>query len=66
MNNPILNEVRALRNEHAKQFNYNVNALSLDYKKRHDEIMGRFVKIKNDYSKISSFDHFSILRKNNK
>jgi len=50
MNNPILKEVRALRNEHAKQFNYDVIALSLDYDKRNDEIMHRFEKIKKEFS----------------
>jgi 7-cyano-7-deazaguanine synthase in queuosine biosynthesis len=63
MNNPILNEVRVLRNEHAKQFNYDVIALSLDYDKRHDEIMQRFNKIKKDFSKSSSLDYFSLSRK---
>ena len=59
MNNPILNEVRALRNEHAEQFNYDVIALSLDYDKRHDQIMQRFEKIKNNFNKVSSLDSFS-------
>ena len=66
MNNPILNEVRALRNEHAKQFNYDVIALSLDYDKRHDEIMQRFEKIKKDFNKVIPLNHFSLSQKNGK
>ena len=66
MNNPILNEVRALRNEHAKQFNYDVIALSLDYDKRHDKIMQRFEKIKKDFNKVIPLNHFSLSQKNGK
>ncbi len=64
MNNPILNEIREMRNEHAKQFNYDVEALSLDYDKKHDEIMQLFEKTKNDYNKINAIEHFSLPLKN--
>ena len=66
MNNPILNEIRELRNEHAKQFNYDVMALSLYYDKRHNQTMQDFEKIKNNFKNLDSVKKFSLPIKNEK
>jgi len=66
MNNPILNEIRELRNENAKQFNCDVIALSSYYDKRHNQTMQLFEKIKNDFKNINSFDKYSLPLENEK
>ncbi len=37
MNDPIVDEVRRVRNAHAAQFNYNLDAIFQDIKKREKE-----------------------------
>lgn len=51
MYDPIVAEVHKVRDAHSKKFNYNVNAIFEDYNKRHDAIMARFQKIKNEFNK---------------
>ena len=35
MNDPIVNEVRKYRDEHAKKFNYDLDAIVADYQSKH-------------------------------
>ncbi len=48
MYDPIVAEVRKIRNAHSKKFNYNVRAIFEDYDNKHNEIMDRLKKIKNN------------------
>ena len=50
MYDPIVAEVRKVRNAHSKKFNYDIKAISEDYDSRHKEIMARLEKIKQDSS----------------
>jgi hypothetical protein len=47
MNDPIVNEIRMFRDEHAKLFNYDIKAICNDYKKKHNFYTERLTKIKN-------------------
>ncbi len=46
MNDPIVAEVRRIRDAHSKKFNYNLKAIAEDYKKKHDENMKLLKQIK--------------------
>ena len=58
MNDPIVEEVRRYRNEHAKRFNYDVKAIAEDYKQKHESNVLLLKEIKNNFNNISSFNHF--------
>jgi hypothetical protein len=36
MNDPIVDEVRRYRDEHAKKFNYDLSAICADFRKKHN------------------------------
>ncbi len=42
-NDPIVEEVRNVRNEHAKKFNYDLNAIAADLKKQQKASKRKFV-----------------------
>jgi hypothetical protein len=44
-NDPIVEEVRAVRNEHAKKFNYDLNAIAADLKKQQQVSQRKFVAL---------------------
>lgn len=52
MNNPIIAKIRKIRNEHARQFNYDVSLIVDDYQKRSGQIREKFGIIKNVGDKI--------------
>ena len=54
MHDPIVAEIRKIRDAHSKKFNYDVNAIFEDYDNRHDEIMSRLKNIKEDFNKVIS------------
>ena len=66
MYDPIVSEVRKIRDAHSKKFNYNVDAIFKDYDNRHDEIMNRLENVKNDFNKVISPNHISLSQKNGK
>ena len=39
MFDPIVDEVRQYRDEHARKFNYNINAICNDYKLKHSKYL---------------------------
>ena len=59
MYDPIVAEVRKIRDAHSKKFNYDVNAIFEDYDNRHDEIMSRLKNIKEDFNKVIPHDAHS-------
>ncbi len=44
-NDPIVEEVRNVRNEHAKKFNYDLNAIAADLKKQQKASKRKFVAL---------------------
>ena len=46
MKDPIIEEVRHIRNEHSKLFNYDLDAICEDYKYRQKKIRSRLVRLK--------------------
>ena len=44
-NDPIVEEVRNTRNEHAKKFNYDLNAIAADLKKQQKASKRKFVTL---------------------
>jgi len=46
MKDYILEEVRRIRDEHSKQFNYDLDAICEDYKKQQLQIKNRLVRLK--------------------
>lgn len=44
-NDPIVEEVRNVRNEHAKKFNYDLNAIAADLKKQQKAGKRKFVTL---------------------
>jgi len=65
MYDPIVAEVREIRNAHSKKFNYDVKAIFEDYDNRQNEIMDRLNKIRTDFTNVSSLESFSALHQNN-
>lgn len=53
MNDPIVAEVRSIRDAHSKKFKYDVRAIAEDYKKKHKDNILLLKEIKNDFSKVS-------------
>ncbi len=63
MNNPIMKELRNVRDENAKKFNYDVKALGKHYQEMHKTNILLLKKIKNNYNKINTIEHFSLSQK---
>ena len=66
MNNPIIQELRTLRDENAKKFNYDVKALGKHYQESHNANILLLKEIKNNFNKVSSLNHFSLSQKKDK
>jgi len=47
MNDPIVNEIRMFRDNHSKSFNYDLNAICNDYRKKHHLYIEKLAKLKN-------------------
>ena len=47
MNDPIVNEVRRFRDEHAKKFNYDIKAICEDYRKKREGYKKLLEKMQN-------------------
>jgi len=45
MNDPIIEEVRRIRDEHSRRFDYSLDAICEDYKKRQASIGKRLVRL---------------------
>ena len=56
MYDPIVEEVRKVRNAHSKKFNYNVRAIAEDFQKKHEANILLLKEIKNNFNKINSLD----------
>ena len=57
MNDPIVNEIRKYRNEHSKQFDYNLDAIVADYQAKHQNYVSRLAKInKKNANKGASYN----------
>ncbi|MBW1650892.1 MAG: hypothetical protein JRJ44_09530 [Deltaproteobacteria bacterium] len=52
MNDPIINEIRKLRDEHAKLFNYDVEKICEDYEKKHGFYLELLAGIKKPCCKL--------------
>ncbi len=46
MNDPIVNEIRMFRDEHAKSFNYDIKAICDDYRQKHSLYVEKLAQIK--------------------
>lgn len=46
MKDPIIEEIRRIRDEHSKQFNYDLDAICDDYKKHQIKVKKRLVRLK--------------------
>lgn len=53
MNDPIVNEIRKFRDEHAKMFNYDLKAICDDYRKKRKFYAEKLAKMKNKAAKRS-------------
>lgn len=47
MNDPIVNEVRQIRNNHSKKFNYKISAIVEDYRSKHQSYINLLADIRN-------------------
>ena len=47
MNDPIVNEVRKIRDAHSEKFDYDISKIVLDYQKKHDEYKKRLERLRN-------------------
>ncbi len=56
MNDPIVNEIRKFRDEHAKLFNYDIKAICEDYNKKHSQYVAKLAKRKNKEKQIECAD----------
>lgn len=45
MKDPIIEEIRRIRNEHSRKFNYNLDAICEDYKTHQTQIKDRLVRL---------------------
>jgi uncharacterized protein YoaH (UPF0181 family) len=45
MNDPIVDEVRRYRDEHAKKFNYDLSAICADFRNKHNQYVERLKKL---------------------
>ena len=48
MYDPIVDEVRQYRDEHARRFDYNIEAICNDYKKKHSKYLNLLNKKRNN------------------
>jgi len=46
MKDPIVEEIRQFRDEHAKRFNYDLDAICEDFKSHQDQFGNRLVRLK--------------------
>lgn len=46
MKDPIIEEIRRIRDEHSKKFNYDLDAICEDYKIRQSKLKNRLVRLK--------------------
>ena len=60
MYDPIVSEVRAIRDAHSKKFNYNVRAIAEDFQSKHEANILLLKEIKNNFNKVSSLDSFML------
>jgi len=56
MNDPIIDEVRRYRDEHAKKFGYDLKAICDDFRKNHAEYVDRLKHLKTNTSKIGQMN----------
>ena len=56
MNDPIVEEVRRYRDEHAKKFNYDMNAICADFRSKHASYIKRLKDIENPGSVLKSLN----------
>ncbi len=66
MNNPIMKELRSIRDENAKKFNYDVKALGKYYQGTHEANILLLKEIRNNFNKVIALNHFSLSQKNDK
>lgn len=45
MNDPIVDEIRKYRDEHSKQFDYDLDAIVADYQTKHQDYVSMLAKI---------------------
>ena len=57
MNDPIVEEVRRIRNEHAKSFNYDLDAICNDFKSKHKVYVERLANIKDTKKATKRSNH---------
>jgi len=57
MNDPIVEEVRKYRNEHAKRFNYDLDAICADLIKRQTSHPQRIINLKNTNKSVQLTSH---------
>ena len=48
MKDPIIEEIRKVRDKHAKKFNYDLNAICDDFNSKHDEYVNLLSNLKSD------------------
>ena len=63
MYDPIVEEVRKIRDAHSKKFNYDVRAIAEDFQKKHKANILLLKEIKNNFNEISSLDNFPLREK---
>ena len=54
MNDPIVDEVRRYRDEHAKKFNYDLNAICDDFRKKHEQYVELLKRLETNTSGSSA------------
>lgn len=55
MNDPIVDEVRHYRDEHAKKFNYDLSAICADFRKKHNQYVERLKKLEpKDFKEVQA------------
>ena len=59
MYDPIVAEVRKIRDAHSKKFNYDVRAIAEDFQNKHEANILLLKKIKNNFNKVTSLDSCS-------
>lgn len=46
MNDPIVKEIRDIRDRHSAKFDYDIENISLDYQKKHEEFIKKLERVK--------------------
>ena len=59
MNDPIVEEVRKHRDEHARRFNYDLNAICADLMKQQASHSSRLVNLKKNANKVGALNRLS-------